>query len=92
MGVERGTTTEKTSQPYRLAGGFQDPTGLYHFSARYYDPNIGRFTNPDPLRPGEAPLPLRRMRPSQPHRPERHPQPQRRDGRRGQDWGRYSRR
>ncbi|MFD7242355.1 RHS repeat-associated core domain-containing protein [Streptomyces massasporeus] len=47
-GVERGTTTEKTPQPYRFAGGFQDPTGLYHFSARYYDPNIGRFTSPDP--------------------------------------------
>lgn len=24
------------------------PTGLYHFTARYYDPNIGRFTSPDP--------------------------------------------
>ncbi|MER5834935.1 RHS repeat-associated core domain-containing protein [Streptomyces sp. NPDC002130] len=47
-GVERGTTTEEVSQPYRFAGGFQDPTGLYHFAARYYDPNIGRFTSPDP--------------------------------------------
>ncbi|WP_374206441.1 RHS repeat-associated core domain-containing protein [Streptomyces sp. WAC04114] len=47
-GVARGTTTEQVSQPYRFAGGFQDPTGLYHFSARYYDPNIGRFTSPDP--------------------------------------------
>ncbi|MFB7931965.1 RHS repeat-associated core domain-containing protein [Streptomyces sp. NPDC056039] len=47
-GVERGTTTEQVSQPYRFAGGFQDPTGLYHFAARYYDPNIGRFTSPDP--------------------------------------------
>ncbi|MFJ3440995.1 RHS repeat-associated core domain-containing protein [Streptomyces sp. NPDC086081] len=47
-GVERATTTEKISQPYRFADGFQDPTGLYHFSARYYDPNIGRFTSPDP--------------------------------------------
>jgi RHS repeat-associated protein len=46
--VERGTTTEKISQSYRFAGGFQDPTGLYHFSARYYDPNIGRFTTPTP--------------------------------------------
>ncbi|MFG2677346.1 RHS repeat-associated core domain-containing protein [Streptomyces sp. NPDC048445] len=36
------------SQPYRFAGGYQDPTGLYHFAARYYDPNIGRFTTPDP--------------------------------------------
>ncbi|WP_395570303.1 RHS repeat-associated core domain-containing protein [Streptomyces sp. BK79] len=47
-GVQRSTTTEKVSQPYRFAGGFQDPTGLYHYAARYYDPNIGRFTSPDP--------------------------------------------
>ncbi|MVO86417.1 RHS repeat protein [Streptomyces sp. p1417] len=47
-GVERAGTSEKVSQPYRFAGGYQDPTGLYHFAARYYDPNIGRFTQPDP--------------------------------------------
>ncbi|MCF2434326.1 hypothetical protein LV779_02825 [Streptomyces thinghirensis] len=27
---------------------------------RYYDPTLGRFTQPDPLRPGNQPLPLRR--------------------------------
>ncbi|MFG2923223.1 RHS repeat-associated core domain-containing protein [Streptomyces sp. NPDC048305] len=47
-GVQRTTTTETVPQPYRFAGGYQDPTGLYHFAARYYDPNIGRFTTPDP--------------------------------------------
>lgn len=47
-GVTRASTSEKVSQPYRFAGGYQDPTGLYHFEARYYDPNIGRFTQPDP--------------------------------------------
>ncbi|MER6189531.1 RHS repeat-associated core domain-containing protein [Streptomyces cyaneofuscatus] len=47
-GVQRATTTEQVPQPYRFAGGYQDPTGLYHFAARYYDPNIGRFTTPDP--------------------------------------------
>ncbi|MFD6802621.1 RHS repeat-associated core domain-containing protein, partial [Streptomyces cyaneofuscatus] len=47
-GVQRATTTEQVPQPYRFAGGYQDPTGLYHFSARYYDPSIGRFTTPDP--------------------------------------------
>ncbi|MET9365227.1 RHS repeat-associated core domain-containing protein [Streptomyces sp. NPDC006632] len=46
-GVSR-TTTEAAAQPYRFAGGHQDPTGLYHLGARYYDPNIGRFTQPDP--------------------------------------------
>ncbi|WP_033238045.1 RHS repeat-associated core domain-containing protein, partial [Streptomyces albidoflavus] len=29
-------------------GGYRDDTGLYHFAARYYDPNIGRFTSQDP--------------------------------------------
>ncbi|MFH8993361.1 RHS repeat-associated core domain-containing protein, partial [Streptomyces sp. NPDC017940] len=24
------------------------PTGLYHFKARYYDPHMTRFTQPDP--------------------------------------------
>ncbi|MBV1942170.1 RHS repeat-associated core domain-containing protein [Streptomyces sp. BV286] len=49
-GVTRAATTEKAgvSQPYRFAGGHQDPTGMYHLGARYYDPNIGRFTQPDP--------------------------------------------
>ncbi|MEU7649257.1 RHS repeat-associated core domain-containing protein [Streptomyces huasconensis] len=47
-GVTRDATSEKVTQPYRFAGGYQDPTGLYHFQARYYDPNIGRFTQPDP--------------------------------------------
>ncbi|WP_435807822.1 RHS repeat-associated core domain-containing protein [Streptomyces parvulus] len=47
-GVQRSTTSEQVPQPYRFAGGYQDPTGLYHYEARYYDPNIGRFTSPDP--------------------------------------------
>lgn len=47
-GVQRAATSEKVSQPYRFAGGYQDPTGLYHFQARYYDPNLGRFTQQDP--------------------------------------------
>ncbi|MDG4858228.1 RHS repeat-associated core domain-containing protein [Streptomyces sp. T-3] len=47
----RGVTrnmSEKVPQPYRFAGGYQDPTGLYHLSARYMDPRTGRFTQPDP--------------------------------------------
>nr|WP_232627224.1 RHS repeat-associated core domain-containing protein [Streptomyces alfalfae] len=47
-GVTRAATSEKTPQPYRFAGGYQDPTGLYHYAARYYDPNIGRFNSTDP--------------------------------------------
>ncbi|MFC8130212.1 RHS repeat-associated core domain-containing protein [Streptomyces sp. NPDC057302] len=45
-----GAGSEKVSHPYRFVG-YQDPTGLYHFAARYYDPNIGRFNSPDP--PGQ---------------------------------------
>ncbi|MEU8470574.1 RHS repeat-associated core domain-containing protein [Streptomyces sp. NPDC029006] len=41
-------STEPVTQPYRFAGNYQDPTGLYHLKARYYDANIGRFTQPDP--------------------------------------------
>ena len=47
-GVQRAGTSEQVPQPYRFAGGFQDPTGLYHYAARYYDTNLGRFTSPDP--------------------------------------------
>ncbi|MFF5616052.1 RHS repeat-associated core domain-containing protein [Streptomyces albidoflavus] len=32
----------------QFTGGYRDDTGLYHFAARYYDPNIGRFTSQDP--------------------------------------------
>ncbi|MFH0516305.1 RHS repeat-associated core domain-containing protein [Streptomyces sp. M41] len=48
----RGVTNanEKVSQPYRFASGYQDPTGLYHYQARFYDPNLGRFTQTDPSR------------------------------------------
>ncbi|WP_237500793.1 RHS repeat-associated core domain-containing protein [Streptomyces sp. SID8370] len=41
-------TDEKVKQPYQFTGGYRDDTGLYHFAARYYDPNIGRFTSQDP--------------------------------------------
>ncbi|WP_376741161.1 RHS repeat-associated core domain-containing protein [Streptomyces galbus] len=41
-------SSEPVAQPYRFAGNYQDPTGLYHLKARYYDANIGRFTQPDP--------------------------------------------
>ncbi|MEU6846340.1 RHS repeat-associated core domain-containing protein [Streptomyces sp. NPDC046716] len=47
-GVTRAAGSETLVQPYRFAGGYQDVTGLYHYAARYYDPNIGRFTQPDP--------------------------------------------
>lgn len=42
------TATEQVPQPYRYTSGYLDPTGLYHLQARYYDPSLGRFTQPDP--------------------------------------------
>lgn len=35
---------------YRFTGQELDPeAGLYNYGQRYYDPNVGRFTQPDPL-------------------------------------------
>lgn len=47
-GVSRTASSEQVPQPYKFTGGYQDPTGLYHYAARYYEPNIGRFTQRDP--------------------------------------------
>ncbi|MDT9682396.1 RHS repeat-associated core domain-containing protein [Streptomyces sp. TRM76323] len=37
-----------TQQPFRYTGAYLDPSGLYKMGARYYDPHLGRFTQPDP--------------------------------------------
>ena len=37
------------SQALGWQGRRMDPTGLYYFGARYYDPEAGRFISPDPL-------------------------------------------
>ncbi|MFF6811577.1 RHS repeat-associated core domain-containing protein [Streptomyces sp. NPDC012403] len=47
-GLPRTTPTEAVPQPYRYAGTYLDPTGLYKMGHRYYDPSLGRFTQPDP--------------------------------------------
>jgi RHS repeat-associated protein len=47
-GLPRGTTTEAVPQPYRYTGAYLDPTGQYKMGARYYDPTLARFTQPDP--------------------------------------------
>lgn len=39
-----GGTTAGTANPFRYHAGHQDPTGLYHYVARYYDPNSGTWT------------------------------------------------
>ncbi|WP_416531782.1 RHS repeat-associated core domain-containing protein [Streptomyces coelicoflavus] len=48
-GLPRTTPTEAApTQPFRYAGAYADPTGLYKMGHRYYDPALGRFTQPDP--------------------------------------------
>ncbi|MEU3552221.1 RHS repeat-associated core domain-containing protein [Streptomyces longwoodensis] len=37
-----------TNQPFRYTSAYLDPSGLYKMGARSYDPNLGRFTQPDP--------------------------------------------
>src|SRR5207244_545530 len=40
-----------TKNKFRFTGEALDPgTGLYYLRARYYDPSVGRFLVPDPLR------------------------------------------
>lgn len=41
--------TEGVANPLQYTGGYLDgATGLYHLGLRYYDPTLGRFTQPDP--------------------------------------------
>ncbi|MGY1749151.1 RHS repeat-associated core domain-containing protein [Modestobacter sp. SYSU DS0511] len=42
------TKTEAVNNPWQYIGGQLDSAGLYHLQARYYDPVVGRFTQPDP--------------------------------------------
>jgi len=48
-----GTSTSKTeavSNPWQFASGYLDAnTGLYKFGERYYDPQVGRWTQKDPV-------------------------------------------
>lgn len=49
------TATELVPNPFRYAGRFgvvSDPHGLLQMRARSYDPALGRFISPDPLRYG----------------------------------------
>ena len=35
--------------PWQYASGYLDPTGLVKFGTRYYDPNLARWTQQDPI-------------------------------------------
>ncbi|MFH8336296.1 RHS repeat-associated core domain-containing protein [Streptomyces sp. AM6-12] len=41
-------TNTGTQQPFRYTSTYLDPSGVYKMGARYYDPSLGRFTQPDP--------------------------------------------
>jgi RHS repeat-associated protein len=45
--VARNEGTDATA--YKFTGKELDSTGLYFYSARYYDPEIGRFVTPDTI-------------------------------------------
>lgn len=49
-GETRATSTNTlvTANIVRYTGGELDSSGLYKLGARYYDPTLGRFTQPDP--------------------------------------------
>ena len=43
------TGTQAATNPWQYAGGYKDTTtGYTKFGARYYNPAVGRFTQPDP--------------------------------------------
>jgi len=42
------TGPQAAANPFRYTSGYQDPSGLYKLGARYFDPSLGRFTQPDP--------------------------------------------
>src|SRR6266545_4918487 len=45
----RSTATGTVANPWRYASGlFDSQTGLTKFGARYYDPDLSRFTQRDP--------------------------------------------
>jgi RHS repeat-associated protein len=49
-GINRGKT-ENVPNPYEYTGSYLDTNlGLYKLGIRYYDPTLGRFTQPDPTR------------------------------------------
>lgn len=46
--VTNTLTTAGMANPWRFAGGYYSPALLlYHFGARWYDPSLGRWTQPD---------------------------------------------
>ncbi|MFF9378121.1 RHS repeat-associated core domain-containing protein [Streptomyces griseoluteus] len=47
-GDARSGDSASVDQPFGYTGAYLDWSGLYKMGARYYDPTLGRFTQPDP--------------------------------------------
>ena len=48
-GVILNTGTNSVTNPFQYEGGyFESTTGLVKFGTRYYNPNLGRWTQQDP--------------------------------------------
>ncbi|MGA5732038.1 RHS repeat-associated core domain-containing protein [Streptomyces seoulensis] len=47
-GTARSGNTATVDQPFGYTGAYLDSSGLYKMGARYNDPTLGRFTQPDP--------------------------------------------
>ncbi|WP_455681288.1 RHS repeat-associated core domain-containing protein [Streptomyces griseoluteus] len=47
-GGARAGNNSLVDQPFGYTGAYLDSTGLYKMGTRYYDPTLGRFTQPDP--------------------------------------------
>jgi RHS repeat-associated protein len=43
------TSSGMVANPWGYAGGYLDPTGLVKFGSRFYDPNLGRWTQRDAI-------------------------------------------
>jgi RHS repeat-associated protein len=48
----KNTVNGASANPFQFTGRENDGTGLYYYRARYYNPQLGRFLNEDPLRFG----------------------------------------
>jgi len=54
LSLPYGQKIVQTGVDYPFTGKEEDESGLYYFSARYYDSDLGKFTSVDPVQENEA--------------------------------------